>query len=211
MERPNKKMLIVIIMIILALALTVAYAVLASQMDIVGTGKIDGAQWDVHFVNLQSSGLTTTGTANVKNVNLNSTVITLSVELEKPLDSVTYVFDVVNEGTLDAQMYDVKLPNMEALKANHIYYQISYYTLTNEELILSSDMTEEEHKAVIKKMNQDILTAGTLENEQVTISNNGKRRMKVYVQYKDINNEQFENSSMNFDLATWLFYKQATQ
>ena len=210
MERPNKKMLIVIIMIILALALTVAYAVLASQMDIVGTGKIDGAQWDVHFVNLQSSGLTTTGTANVKNVDLNSTVITLSVELEKPLDSVTYIFDVVNEGTLDAQMYDVKLPNMEALKANHIYYQISYYTLTNEELILSSDMTEEEHKAVIKKMTQDVLTAGTLENEQVIISNNGRRRMKVYVEYKDINNEQFGSSSMNFDLATWLFYKQAT-
>lgn len=210
MEKQHKKMIVIIVMTILVITLTVAYAALASKMDIVGGAKIDGAQWNIHFVNSSSSGLTTTGSASVKNVELNNTFVTLTVELEQPLDSVTYVFDVVNEGTLNAYMYYVKLPDMKALETNHIYYQISYYTLTNEELILNSDMTNEEHETVIKKIEQDILAAGTLENDRVVISDSGRRKMKVFVQYKDISNEQFENSSMNFDLTTGFFYKQAS-
>ena len=210
MNNQKKKSIIIAVMLGLALVLTVAYAALASTLNINGTAKISGAYWNIAFSkDANSHQDVTTNTAEIKKAELNNTTLTLSVELVKPLDSITYYFDVVNKGTIDAQVSTVNLPDMDALTAHHIFYELTYYTLTNQELVLNSDMNVEQRNNIIKEIKKDILVAGKLENGQVTISPDGKRNMKVFIKYKDITNEQFNSNPIELDFTTNILYVQA--
>ena len=210
MNNQRKKSIIIVILLGLTLILTVAYAALASNLSIAGTAKISGAYWDISFSkNLESGQDIATNTASIKSAELNNTTLTLSVELVKPLDSITHYFDVVNKGTIDAQISTINLPDMDALTAHHIFYELTYYTLTNQGLVLNSDMTVEQRNNVIKEIKQDVLAAGSLENNQITISPSGKRNMKVFIKYKDITNEQFTSNPIELDFTTNILYVQA--
>jgi len=103
-EKERKiKLLSLVALIVAVLGLTVAFAALSQTLTINGSASVDAAEWDVHFENLSEP--TITGAARViNNPVLNGTSIdSLEVSLTKPGDSVTYTFDVVNNGTIDAE------------------------------------------------------------------------------------------------------------
>ncbi len=104
-EKERKvKALSLVALIIAVLGLTLAFAALSQTLTINGTASVNAAEWDIHFENLSEP--TITGSAIVNNVpTFTGTEITdFDVSLTKPGDSVTYEFDIVNNGTIDAKL-----------------------------------------------------------------------------------------------------------
>ena len=108
MEKERKvRTLSLIALIVAVLGLTVAFAALSQTLTINGTASVDAATWDIHFANL--SDATLTGDASVTTAPIikgdnNTTIGDYDVTITKPGDSVVYTFDVVNAGTVDANL-----------------------------------------------------------------------------------------------------------
>lgn len=90
----------------------IAYAAFSQQLDINGSATVSATSWKIKFANLQP--VSKTGSAKeltAPTINTNDTKIgDYSVTLTLPGDSVSYSFDVVNEGTLDAQISSLTIP-----------------------------------------------------------------------------------------------------
>ena len=106
MERNRKKLLIGACAFIFVGIIAIAYAAFTSNLNINGTGINRKSNFDIHFANLSSP--TILGTANVvtaPTIQNNNTVIEdYSITLATPKDSVSYTFDVVNDGDYDATL-----------------------------------------------------------------------------------------------------------
>ncbi len=103
MEKERKiRKLTVVALVVAVLGLTVAFAALSQTLTINGTASVDSASWDIHFANL--TGPDIEGGAEAQgSPTLNATTISgLNMSVTKPGDSVTYYFDIVNAGTIDA-------------------------------------------------------------------------------------------------------------
>lgn len=108
MEKQRKaKIFSIVALIVAVLGLTVAFAALSETLTINGTANVESAQWDIHFENL--TGPTIKGTAReVSSPSLSDTELTgINIALMKPGDSISYEFDVVNSGSIDAEISDV--------------------------------------------------------------------------------------------------------
>ena len=117
MDNKVKNVLLLVLAIGL-IGMTGAYALLSQQLQIRATGSVKGASWDVHIENLtgpsyssakygstsESTGATGTAAASVTQTpSVKTTSIEgLAVQFTKPNVSVSYTFDLVNAGTLDA-------------------------------------------------------------------------------------------------------------
>lgn len=105
MEKNRTTNLLILTALIMAVAgITIGYAALQTTFDIQGTATMQTATWDIAFENLSAPVLT--GAASEATApTLSDTLIgTYSVLVTKPGDSVTYTFDVTNDGDLDAQI-----------------------------------------------------------------------------------------------------------
>ena len=120
MKDRKKRKFIMYGLIVALMATTVAYAVLQTTLNINGTVTKKGGSWNIYFTNLstpsRASG-TLTGEASAANPNLSATSFTFEATLVKPLDSITYTFDVVNDGTIHAMLDSVALTGVEEAKA----------------------------------------------------------------------------------------------
>jgi len=96
----------VLAIIVSVIAVSIVYAEYTQTLKINGTGTVVSTKWDVHFENLKDA--ITTGNASVttpaKLKNGNTTIGDYSVILHNPGDSITYTFDVVNNGDYDAKV-----------------------------------------------------------------------------------------------------------
>ena len=112
MEKERKtKTLATVALIVAVLGLTVAFAAMSTTLTINGTAEVNTASWDIHFENLSSA--VTTGDATETTAPTiqtgadskpNTKIGDFKIQLTKPGDSVTYTFDVVNDGTIDAKL-----------------------------------------------------------------------------------------------------------
>ena len=99
----NNKVFGILAILVGAVAVGFVYAGFTGTLNINGTGNVVSSKWDVYFANL--SNAVTTGTANVvtpATINPKTKIGDYYVELASPGDSVTYTFDVVNDGNFDA-------------------------------------------------------------------------------------------------------------
>ena len=104
MNTDRKTGVIAIVAICIAVAgLGIAYATLQQQLTINATVTKKAAEWDVHFANMSAATLNGAGVENAA-ANLTATNVTVDVSVMKPGDSVTYTFDVVNGGDIDAKL-----------------------------------------------------------------------------------------------------------
>lgn len=100
------KNIILIVLVIGLLSMSIAYAILSQNLDVSSRATVKGSTWDIHFENL--SDVSTIGNAKVNsNPILGITSITeLKALLTDTGDEVSYTFDVVNNGTIDAVISD---------------------------------------------------------------------------------------------------------
>ena len=103
MEIKDYKKIVVIALCIGILALSIAFASISTTLYIKGSTKYTGNEWNIHFSNCDKGEVT--GTAKKGRIDLKGTLIFVNgVELNLPGDSVTYEFDIVNSGKLDAEL-----------------------------------------------------------------------------------------------------------
>ncbi|MBQ9013874.1 MAG: hypothetical protein IJ094_10075 [Bacilli bacterium] len=103
------KALSIVALVAAIIGLTVAFAAMSRTLTINGSAKMDTATWDIHYENLSAATLTggasvpNPDTATIKNGDT-TTIENIDMTVTKPGDSVTYTFDVVNSGTINAKI-----------------------------------------------------------------------------------------------------------
>lgn len=92
--------------------LCVAFANQTAELKIMGTAKVNKTKWEIKFANLSTptlvNGVTVETEPTIQN---ESTYIgDYHVVFTKPNSSVSYTFDVVNNGTFDAKLNSIAIP-----------------------------------------------------------------------------------------------------
>lgn len=95
------------------IGITVAYAALTQQLKIEGTAKVEASTWDIHFETLEGApnGYATLATdAGKLAIQSDTTIISGNLgTLKAPGDSITYTFDIVNAGDINAKLGSINI------------------------------------------------------------------------------------------------------
>lgn len=94
-----------VLVIALVAMIGIVYAAYSQTLNINGDATVKANSWKIKFANLSAAKLKGEATeVTAPTINNNDTNIgDYSVLLSKPGDSVEYTFDIVNEGTFDAE------------------------------------------------------------------------------------------------------------
>lgn len=122
--RTNKRRVIVYALAIALAVTTVAYAVMQTTLNVSGTVVKKGASLDIYFANLKTPSLV--GNGKSTSATLSSTNIEFTIELSEPLDSVTYYFDVVNSGTINAKLDSITYSGVTTASNKNIGTTFTY-------------------------------------------------------------------------------------
>ncbi len=163
---------------------TIVYAGFTQQLDIQGKATVKKSSWAIKFTNLQPVVKTGTATeVTAPTINTNDTKISeYDVTLTTPGDSVTYDFDVTNEGTFDAKISSITIPtpsckgsgdNATADETNvcdNLTYTLTYADGT--QLAVDDTLTSGETKSLKLTLTYlSSINAEQLPTEDVSISN----------------------------------------
>ena len=172
------KIVAIIALCFAILGISISFAVLSSTLEIKGVATIKEESWDITFANMSSK----ISNGAVQNIvpTLNATYIgDFDITLGNG-DSITYTFDVVNNGTMDAKIGTITVAsflcngtainpsdklNDETLACNNIQYQLTYENDSN--LQIGDTLLVGE----TKKMKLKISYNGALPMNSVRISN----------------------------------------
>ena len=149
MSNDKFKNVILIVLAICLIGITVAYATLSQNLDISGVAKVGKTSWNIHFTKVltpKTEGYAEGGKATL---NSDSTVLTVSEGVLKvPGDTITYVFDVINEGDLDAEVETV-LTTIDSCKASDNTTDVTMYCDK-----IKYDLVYQDTKEEVKKKDQ---------------------------------------------------------
>lgn len=173
MEKERKiKILSIIALLVAILGLTVAFAALSESLTINGTASLDAATWDVHFENI--SGPTITGDATeVSAPEITDNGITLSkinVNLTKPKDSVKYTVDVVNDGTINAEIVNIVKGELTAEQEKAIEFSVTNEDGTNLEEGFILNAKAKQKLVVTIRYKDDIEASDLLADQSIDLS-----------------------------------------
>ena len=149
MSNDKFKNAILIVLAICLIGITVAYATLSQNLDISGVARVGKTSWNIHFTKVltpKAEGYAEGGKATL---NSDSTVLTVSEGILKvPGDTITYVFDVINEGDLDAEVETV-LTTIDSCKASDNTTDVTMYCDK-----IKYDLVYQDTKEEVKKKDQ---------------------------------------------------------
>ena len=141
--------IILIVLAVCLIGITVAYATLSQNLNISGVAKVGKTSWNIHFTKVltpKAEGYAEGGKATL---NSDSTVLTVSEGILKvPGDTITYVFDVINEGDLDAEVETV-LTTIDSCKASDDITDVTMYCDK-----IKYDLVYQDTKEAVKKNDQ---------------------------------------------------------
>ena len=125
--KKGKKRLTYLLVIILLLLVSVGYAVLSTNLNILGSSQINTPTWDIHWENVQVK--TGSVSASTPTIDTAKTTVNYSVTLTIPGDYYEFTVDAVNAGTIDGMVSVVsnKLNNVEITTLpNYLEYKVTY-------------------------------------------------------------------------------------
>ncbi len=127
-KRRKTKMIVIISLLVAVVGLSVAYAAMSGLLSINGSANVDAANWDIHFANLSEAK--TKGEASEKNrpnVAENGASITnINVSLNNPKDEVVYDVDLVNEGSINAEISNIVMPTFTEEQEKYLDFRVTY-------------------------------------------------------------------------------------
>ena len=125
--KKNKRKLNYLLVVILLLLVSVGYAILSTNLNIVGAGTINNPTWDIHWENVVvKSGSVSASTPTIDS---NKTTVNYSVTFTIPGEYYEFTVDAVNAGTIDGMVSVVsnKLNGTEITTLpNYLEYKVSY-------------------------------------------------------------------------------------
>lgn len=196
MNKSNNKLVVTISLFATVLLMTIGFAALSTNLTINGTGTVKSSTWDIHFENLSSS--VKVGEANeITPPTLSPTNTTsisgFSVSLRKISDSISYTFDVVNDGSYNAKISSIALDtpictgngSNATTDANNVCKYL-VYTLTYSDgtAVQKDDRLEKgQSKSMTLKISygNENVTAQELAKSDVSISN-----LDIIINYSQI-------------------------
>lgn len=120
------RIIIVLALIIAVASLSITYAALSQNLYINGVTTLKGSTWDVHFENLSNPSVNGKTTI-IAPATLTTTTMTFNVQLAEPGDSVMYIWDIKNSGTIDAKLAsDPVLDGLTEAQAKKANYTFTY-------------------------------------------------------------------------------------
>ena len=125
--KKNKRKLNYLLVVILLLLVSVGYAILSTNLNIIGTGTINNPTWNIHWENVQVK--TGSVSATTPTIDTAKTTVNYSVTLTIPGDYYEFTVDAVNAGTIDGMVSVVsnKLNNTEITTLpNYLEYKVTY-------------------------------------------------------------------------------------
>ena len=106
--KDNRKVLYGLVALALVLSvvgISIGFASMSQDLTISGTTEVVPASWKIKFANLSSPTIAGDATVTTAPTIQGDTHIgNYAIQLTMPGDSVTYTFDVVNEGSIDAEL-----------------------------------------------------------------------------------------------------------
>ena len=195
MEKTRKiKIISLCALLVAVLGLTVAFAALSQTLTINGSAAVDAASWDIHFERTSGKETEVKGAATFTEPTLSGTTIeNFSATLTKPGDSVTYYFDIVNNGTVDAAVssYNFPLAIGECIRKKDTYSYCMNFDINLDDKVNSVD------GALYSKMFTSGLkyvdTDKSIAAEDV-INAGETKHMKLFFEYKDTATELPKNN-----------------
>ena len=125
--RKNKKKLNYMILLIMLLVISIGYAVLSTNLNIVGSGTINNPTWNIHWENVQVK--TGSVSASTPTIDTAKTTVNYSVTLTIPGEYYEFTVDAVNAGTIDGMVSVIsnKLNGTEITTLpSYLEYKVSY-------------------------------------------------------------------------------------
>lgn len=111
MNDKNFKIIIALAIVAIVSVVGVGVAAFTTNLTINGVAKVNASSWKIKFTNLSSANLV--GTAEETKTptisNEDTHIGDYNVNFTTPGDSVTYTFDVVNEGTFNSKISSIVL------------------------------------------------------------------------------------------------------
>ena len=105
MNKNRNMMFGMLALVVSIVAIGLAYAGFTGTLNVNGTGNVTAAKWDIYFANL--ANVVKTGSANVvtpATIKTKTSIGDYEVEFYTPGDSLSYTFDIVNDGSFDASI-----------------------------------------------------------------------------------------------------------
>ena len=176
----------ILAVLVSVVAVGLAYAGFSQTLNINGSANVISSKWDIYFANLSSAN--TTGTASLvtgANIIAKTTIGTYDVEFYTPGDSLTYTFDVTNQGDFDAILYNLtkSAPTCNSSDSNasanrvcsHLTYTLKY-TSNNQDVAEGNTLLVGETKNMTLKLVYNLDTpASDLPDVDVVVSSLGIR------------------------------------
>ena len=104
--------------------LGIGFAILSSQTEITGKAVISKNIWDIHYDNVAvSTGSVVASSFHLDSEKLN---INFSIDLPNPGDFYEFTVDVVNDGTLDAEIASIVKTEFTQEVAEYLDFQVTY-------------------------------------------------------------------------------------
>lgn len=170
------KEILIAILIMGIISMTIVYANFTRRLQIVNFASVNDTNWDIHFENLHQVPNSTNSAAQVitpPNISEGKTIISgLDVNFLKPGDYVTYTFDIVNTGDLDAKLYNYEksTPTCEPANAvcNSIIYTLKYTDGSNIKVSDTLKVNQRRNLTLTIKLADEVTF---MPNEKIEISN----------------------------------------
>ena len=105
--RRSKKRLNKYLLLVLLLAISIGFAFLSTTLKINGIFGVKGNTWDIHWENVQPN-TNSTGVAETPTIDNSKTIVTYDVSLELPGEYYEFDVDAKNDGTIPAQINEIR-------------------------------------------------------------------------------------------------------
>lgn len=146
------------------IGISFTYASITSKLSIDGYASMNSMKWSVHFQNLSNANLKgTTLEVNKPTLKNNSTSISdFEVEFMNINDGVSYTFDVINDGDLDAKISSIVMPKPvctstgdtayedSSLICDNLNYSLTY--LDGTEIQIGDTLEKGQSKSLVLKL-----------------------------------------------------------
>ena len=169
----NYKLALIVALIVSTVAITIGYASFSEALKINGDAIVNHSSWVIKFTNLQPASLK--GTAEeITPPEIDAKATTLSgynVKFTTPGDSVSYTFDVANEGTFKGKItsLDIATPICTGNGDNAVN---DASNVCNHLLSVGDLLNSETSKTLLLTLTyKDDITAEELPNNDVAVSN----------------------------------------
>jgi hypothetical protein len=126
-DRNRQYRTIIILALILSIVtLSIAFILVNQTFSIDRIKNLKGTSWDISFDNLSSPSLVGSATIDTPAVlKNNSTIITFEISLKQLNDSITYYFDIVNNGELNAKINNINMLGVPS-RTENLTWSLTY-------------------------------------------------------------------------------------